>query len=132
MHQFALRYGFFTTYNETVLLKQVNISGEWTLLYSRPLKQNASSRSFQNPNLAGKRPETKFTLREALLFLVFRSCTERETDNALENPDIHFMRNAKRAAGYDTPRGRADAEKPQNQAQGSSKSKSKDTPGQNE
>lgn len=38
MHQNGLKYGFITTYEETIFLKQVRIGGTWTLYDSKSIK----------------------------------------------------------------------------------------------
>lgn len=39
MRENQVKYGFITTFDETIFLKQVEIAGRWTLLYSKPIKR---------------------------------------------------------------------------------------------
>lgn len=66
MKDFELKYGFFTTYNSTIFLKQEYLNNEWVLYISLPIKHDTRSVHISSQeNL-----RDKVSLRECFLYFM--------------------------------------------------------------
>lgn len=81
MYIFKLKYGFFTTYDETVFLKQVPRDGGWKLCFSRIITHEEGATPGGPPILSGDKKNVSISLRKCMLYL----CSITEKDYLVEN-----------------------------------------------
>ena len=87
MKAYHLKYGFWTTYEQTVFLKQEESQGRWFLRVSDVIKYNTKSdlKRGADDNLTNR-----VSLRECMLFLICQT-NGRGSDIYVHNDDEHFI-----------------------------------------
>lgn len=75
MQTYKVKYGFQTTYDETIFLKQESTSSGWVLYYSDPIQHDA----------IGDRSKGTVSLRECFLYLVDESLNSPVANNDEQN-----------------------------------------------
>lgn len=71
MKTYKVKYGFHTTYEETIFLKQERTSSGWVLYYSSPIRHDA----------IGDRSNGTVSIRECFLYLVDEAINSPVADN---------------------------------------------------